>query len=202
MMPCSWCGALIPPPQLESVSLCPPCSASLSNDEGQLLQQSPANYEDSLFSESFFDEEGGGFNDSSCSTRAATDDSTPSALQPLNANSAEEPCDTDTPDLYAKLQELLLDAENGTAVAIRDELWLKVHKNFYLSNCWVGPSGASSGDLERFGTSVCHYQEVMRLLSWDVPLGVVALNVSRRICLGITGVSDRHVEKATSRWTR
>ena len=54
--------------------------------------------------------------------------------------------------------------------------------------------------MERFGTSVCHYQEVMRLLSWDVPLGVVALNVSRRICLGITGVTDKHVEKVTSLW--
>ena len=36
----------------------------------------------------------------------------------------------------------------------------------------------------------------MRRLSWDVPLGVVVLNLSRRICLGITGASEKHVEKA------
>ena len=201
MVPCSCCAALIVPPQLEDVSqLCPPCAAACSNEEDQSQQPTEADYEDSLFSERFFEPEA--FNDSSCSsTRAATDDSPHADLHPLEASLPDEFCNEDTPDhLYAKLQDLLVDTGDGgaagQAVQIREELWLKVHKNFYLSNCWVGGADARSEDLERFGTNVSHYQEVMRRLSWDVPLGIVALNLSRRICLGITGCDGKHVEKA------
>ena len=184
LQPCSYCGLWIPAIQDEWAAACVQCSVACSvgdvepreGDYGDSVYSAPSCADDRSPRDAREEEgESGGI----------AGEASPSTL--FGGPAEEEQlykCKQDI--LYAKLMETF--RLNAAPVPCQSELWIRFHRHEALSRCHI----LNRKTYWRFGLS--ELQLLMREFAWDLPLGFVVLNLSRKKSFALSP-SSRHAEK-------